>query len=1174
VTVAGWMPRAHYVARAGRCGIFLRSLWWNLGPHSQLPRRAPSDVHVGLSILLRDCYPTGSRRMHGTHDYLAGLAQIHTRESVEDRRVLWRQGLASLAVAASDQQPTPLEGLATEPLLNSVRVAVSSGLIDDLSFLSRPVAMAALFELAGALPPGPEKRELGRRVLTALHEGDAATFVTLATSLALASPRALGGALVRARVALSLRLPIAAGTGADTLALALISRPELEREWLTAHSLGALPSRRMAGRLLERAAREAARRAKEGDDSGVCVFERPAVRAAWSRLISDRESLVWRHVAAARGLLAAAVPMLAEEIERDLAPRLGPSEWRRAATSLAATLSHDPDKALARCLKILAGEITVKDPGVPSVMIFGLSRAVEEEPEASEELLTKLVLVGGTEAIEALVDLHEEHAGNPIGAQAAFSAVQTLRATAPTDDDGAVALVQALMDDLDMGAAGPKPTVRSALAAALRAFAEGRDLGPATDAALEAANDAIAILESTGDATSADRQALFRALRELDAGLLQTSTLSDLLTVRSREDPGPDGPLADMLWLVGSWLLGREQQLLTAKTIPHVTLHFRQLRTLLHLVDAEFGAGEDPSIPVRSRCTHTFRMLCERVRGDKVTPLRRLTCAIFARAADAVVREQVYELSDAFIAACWCVQSTFDLRCLAEACMAPEFRELFAAMSEVALLVGERSGRHVDEQVLVESLRGVAEALPPGSSARVEGLRRGLLGITRALEAFTEAQCVSELRRGDDGTALDRLAGAITYAARLIAGATRRTGLREGFFPSSSTRGLRKLDAWVERALLEKDEGMGAAAAVAAEAVRQDLPPLFAEVVGRVLLRIGRLPRDVSASAEMVRVVKTGHQIPLPPWLPPSRTMGGFYIVRPIGTGAGGSVFVARRTEERHEESAEAFALKVPAYTGAAARTLSEEEFLRLFREEAGALLTLPTDKNLAGFVTFDAGAKPKPILVMELVQGPTLERLLDKRAMSMPLALDVLDGLAAGLEAMHRAGIGHLDVKPSNVILRYADEVAPQTHSRQAPNVAPVLVDFGLAGRKVRPGCGSPYYGAPEVWDTASFGDRVDPRATDVYSFSCLAYELLTGATLFSGDALPAIIAAHLIHEDGPETLRWLRKHGQAAALADLLSLGLRRNPRKRLALSDMRAALSDLGHNRLRALSWPLRA
>jgi hypothetical protein len=824
-------------------------------------------------------------------------------------------------------------------------------------------------------------------------------------------------------------------------------------------------------------------------------------------------------------------------------------------------------------LEILAGEIPTKDPGVAAVMIFGLSRSVDEEPEASEGLLTKLVLVGGIEAIEALVDLYEEHAGNPIGAQAAFSAMETLRATAPTNDDGAVALVQALIDDLDMNAADPKPSLRTTLAAALRDFAEGRDLGPATDAALAAGNQAVATLENTGDSTSADRRALFRALRELDAGLLQTSTLSDLLTVRSREDPGPDCPLADMLWLLGSWLLGREQQPLVEKAIPHVTLRFRQLRTLLHLVDAEFGAGDEPSIPVRSRCTHTFRMLCERVRGDTVTPLRRLTCATLARAADAVVREQVYELSDAFIAACWSVQSAFDLRCLAEACMAPEFRELFAATAEVAVLVGERSGRHADEQALVESLRGVAEALPTGSSARVEGLRRGLLSITRALEAFTEAQCISDLRRGDDGTALDRLAGAITYAARLIAGATRRTGLREGFFPSSSTRGLRKLDAWVERALLEKDESMGAATAVAAEAVRQDLPPLFADVVGRVLLRIGRLPRDLLVSDEVARVARVGRKLPLPSWLPPSRTVGGFYVLRPIGTGAGGSVFVARRAEERHEESAETFALKVPAYTGAVARTLSEEEFLRLFREEAGALLTLPGHKNLAGFVTFDAGAKPKPILVMELVKGPTLERLLDKRAMSMPLALDVLDGLAAGLEAMHRAGIGHLDVKPSNVILRYARDIGSQTRSPQSPSAAPVLVDFGLAGRKVRPGCGSPYYGAPEVWDTAAFGDRVDPRATDVYSFSCLAYELLTGATLFSGDELPAIIAAHLTHEDGPESLRWLLRHRQAGALADLLAMGLRRNPRKRIGLSEMRIAIDQMGRSRLRALSWPLR-
>ena len=120
----------------------------------------------------------------------------------------------------------------------------------------------------------------------------------------------------------------------------------------------------------------------------------------------------------------------------------------------------------------------------------------------------------------------------------------------------------------------------------------------------------------------------------------------------------------------------------------------------------------------------------------------------------------------------------------------------------------------------------------------------------------------------------------------------------------------------------------------------------------------------------------TAPRLSLPSWLPPSRLLGGFYIQRPISSGAAGSVFVAQRAHERHEENAECYALKVPQYNGQNSRTLTEQEFLSLFREEAGALLTLAPHPNLAGFVNFDAAARPKPILVIELVSGAAAELL------------------------------------------------------------------------------------------------------------------------------------------------------------------------------------------------------
>ncbi|HEX6241530.1 MAG TPA: serine/threonine protein kinase, partial [Polyangiales bacterium] len=302
------------------------------------------------------------------------MSTLHQLAGADEVRASFRQSMATLAEAALEARGIPLEGTSPEQLLASVRCALSARLIDDLSFLSPPGAACALYSLASALPLGPERRELGRRVLMRLHEGDASTFVSLAASVALGSTRAFEGPAMRARVALSLALPIGTGAPADALALSLISRRELSQRWLVEPSTGSLAARRMAARLLERAAREATRRALQGDEGVLALFDSYAVRSAWAHLMTDREPLVWRHVASGRGLLSVVVPAFAAELERDLTTPKSLSRGRRGAASLAARLAIRPQEAIARARQLLSGPLLARDPGVGSAMIYGLPR--------------------------------------------------------------------------------------------------------------------------------------------------------------------------------------------------------------------------------------------------------------------------------------------------------------------------------------------------------------------------------------------------------------------------------------------------------------------------------------------------------------------------------------------------------------------------------------------------------------------------------------------------------------------------------------------------------------------------------------------------------------------------------------------------------------------------------
>lgn len=1108
---------------------------------------------------------------------LDGLAALHLVEDAESRRALWRSSLASLASSLLDERTAaPLEGVETEELQASVQMAFTDQLIDDVDFLSPEAAGAALYEIAAALPACELKRELGRRTVQRLRSGDAKTFVGLAAQLALSgSKKALAGASIRARVALALELPLGIGTRADALALALISRRELSREWLTAPSTGSLPSRRLAARLLERAAREAARRAQRGDDAGVRIFGTRAVSAAMTMLLADRESLVWRHVATARGLLSAAFASEWAAIERGLDPSLGVTEWRRAAAALGASIAVRGEASVRVCQSLLASTVVERDPGIHAAVLLGLPRAVETDPALVEPMLEHLVKRGGIEAIEALIELRRERLGEYVGERACSRARAMLehhRGARDDIDEGRLALVEAMLHDLgNPNDPAREPTLRDLTLDTLDAFAMlgASSAHMSAQGVLKALGRCMSDLEGCDLTSREGRMAAFRSLHEIDVAVLESDSLANCQLLGARgDDPGELlRPLGDLFDRLVNWMEAHEGPEVSGEPVleSQVMLRRRRVRTLLHLVDSDGPQVEDRTDRLRARRLRVAGLLFQRVASDAGTPLHRALSATTARACDALVREEVAEVSDIVIVASTHLADVSDLETLADASMVPDLKEALRALAKLDGEAVKALTSTLEPGPSVEALRELANALPVAASMRIEAFRGELLGLADALEPASWVASLAELAEESQDSNFSALESSLGGFTRLLRG-SRRKLLDPTEVDTSAIESLRLLDVALERKLRSgsanaRFDSVYERTVLGIEGL---LPAPFARVTALCLHRAASLPPD-AARTRRTQANAGSKEAQLPAWIPPNRTLGGFYIARPLGTGGGGTVFVARRAEDRHDDSAEKFALKVPDYSGAAARTLSEAQFMQLFREEAGALMMLPSHGHLARFVTFDAGAKPKSFLVMELVDGPNLERLLEMRSLDTGGALSLLDGVAAGLESMHQVGIGHLDVKPSNVIVRES------VNQRETLGV-PVLVDFGLAGRKIRPGCGTLDYGAPEVWGLFGGGPHPAPPA-DVYAFSCLAYEVLTGRTLFDGPNEMAMIAQHVSHDGMPARLAELEADPRCTELARALSLGLKVLPADRASIADIRSELVRL-RPEISRLAWPLAA
>ncbi|MBA3523071.1 MAG: serine/threonine protein kinase, partial [Geodermatophilaceae bacterium] len=231
----------------------------------------------------------------------------------------------------------------------------------------------------------------------------------------------------------------------------------------------------------------------------------------------------------------------------------------------------------------------------------------------------------------------------------------------------------------------------------------------------------------------------------------------------------------------------------------------------------------------------------------------------------------------------------------------------------------------------------------------------------------------------------------------------------------------------------------------------------------------------------------------------PGARMGGRYKLHSlIATGGMGQVWRAADTTLDRQ-----VAVKVlrSEFTG-------DSTFLTRFRGEARHTAAL-SHPNIASVYDYgedtDASGEHLAYLVMELVDGDPLSDLLARQGrLSTERTLSLLGQAAQGLDAAHRAGVVHRDVKPGNVLVR--------------PDGTVKITDFGIAratsavpltatGMVV----GTAHYLSPEQAE----GKTTTP-ASDVYSLGVVGYECLAGHKPFDGTTSVAI-AIKQIREQAP---------------------------------------------------------
>jgi len=269
--------------------------------------------------------------------------------------------------------------------------------------------------------------------------------------------------------------------------------------------------------------------------------------------------------------------------------------------------------------------------------------------------------------------------------------------------------------------------------------------------------------------------------------------------------------------------------------------------------------------------------------------------------------------------------------------------------------------------------------------------------------------------------------------------------------------------------------------------------------------------------------------------------LGPYEIVAPAGSGGMGEVYRARDTRLNR-----LIAIKV---LPDAASPLALERFER----EARAIAALSHPGICA---VYDLGTTPVPFLVMELLDGETLQARLQRGSLDVQTFIEIALNLADALAAAHAKGIVHRDLKPANIFMtahgpkildfglaRVTEgdsllEVGGTTIPTQAP-----LTDAGVA-------VGTTAYMSPEQLQGAALDAR-----TDLFSLGLVFYEMATARRAFAG-ATAAVTSAAILHEQ-PIMPRQLRPDLPVRLEETILALLEKDRDVRTQTATELRAAL-----------------